>query len=92
MSVKEINHPLVKHKIGLMRARDMSTRSFRRLAAEVGCLLTYEATKDLELEDLHTGRLVWRCGSATYQREEDHRRTYSACRSRYAGWCAGAGA
>jgi len=51
MSVKEINHPLVKHKIGLMRARDMSTRSFRQLAGEVGCLLTYEATKDLELEE-----------------------------------------
>ncbi len=51
MSVKEINHPLVKHKIGLMRAKDMSTRSFRQLAAEVGCLLTYEATKDLELEE-----------------------------------------
>ena len=29
----------------------MSTRSFRQLAAEVGCLLTYEATKDLELEE-----------------------------------------
>lgn len=51
MSVKEINHPLVKHKIGLMRAKEMSTRSFRQLAAEVGCLLTYEATKDLELEN-----------------------------------------
>ena len=51
MSVKEINHPLVKHKIGPMRARDMSTRSFRQLAGEVGCLLTYEATKDLELEE-----------------------------------------
>ncbi|MGB0468404.1 MAG: uracil phosphoribosyltransferase [Pontibacterium sp.] len=50
MSVLEINHPLVKHKIGLMRAEKMSTRSFRQLAAEVGCLLTYEATKDLELE------------------------------------------
>ena len=51
MTVHEINHPLVKHKISLMRAKDMSTRSFRQLAAEVGCLLTYEATKDLELED-----------------------------------------
>jgi uracil phosphoribosyltransferase len=51
MSVFEIKHPLVQHKISLMRAKDMSTRSFRQLAAEVGCLLTYEATKDLELED-----------------------------------------
>ncbi|WP_027856353.1 uracil phosphoribosyltransferase [Marinobacterium jannaschii] len=51
MSVHEIKHPLVQHKIGLMRAAKMSTRSFRQLAAEVGCLLTYEATKDLEVED-----------------------------------------
>jgi len=34
-----------------MRAKDMSTRNFRQLSAEVGSLLTYEATKDLELED-----------------------------------------
>jgi len=51
MTVHEINHPLVKHKISLMRAKEMSTRSFRQLAAEVGSLLTYEATKDLEVED-----------------------------------------
>ena len=50
MRIHEINHPLVKHKIGLMRAADISTRSFRQLAAEVGCLLTYEATKDLATE------------------------------------------
>ena len=51
MSVKEIKHPLVQHKISLMRAKDMSTRDFRQLSAEVGSLLTYEATKDLEVED-----------------------------------------
>lgn len=51
MSVKEINHPLVKHKLGLMREHDRSTRSFRQLVSEVGSLLTYEATADLPLED-----------------------------------------
>ena len=51
MSVYEIKHPLLQHKISLMRSNDMSTRGFRQLAGEVGCLLTYEATKDLELED-----------------------------------------
>ena len=52
MSVQEIKHPLVQHKLGKMRAGDISTREFRTLASEVGCLLTYEATKDLELEDV----------------------------------------
>ena len=51
MPVHEIKHPLVQHKISLMRAKDMSTRNFRQLSAEVGSLLTYEATKDLQLED-----------------------------------------
>lgn len=51
MSVHEIRHPLVRHKLGLMRAGSISTRSFRQLAGEVGNLLTYEATKDLELEE-----------------------------------------
>jgi uracil phosphoribosyltransferase len=55
MSVLEIKHPLVRHKLSLMREASVSTRSFRQLAAEVGALLTYEATKDLELEeyDMH---------------------------------------
>ncbi|MAX32398.1 MAG: uracil phosphoribosyltransferase [Halomonadaceae bacterium] len=50
MSVHAINHPLVKHKLGLMRANDISTKSFRELAGEVAKLLTYEATQDLEVE------------------------------------------
>ncbi|WP_417213585.1 uracil phosphoribosyltransferase [Alcanivorax sp.] len=51
MSVHEIHHPLVKHKLGLLRQKSLSTRSFRQLTAEVGSLLTYEATSDLVLED-----------------------------------------
>ena len=51
MSVQEIRHPLVQHKLGLMRTHEISTRGFRTLASEVGSLLTYEATKDLELEE-----------------------------------------
>ena len=50
MSVHAINHPLVQHKLGLMRAAGISTKSFRELASEVAKLLTYEATQDLELE------------------------------------------
>jgi len=50
MSVIEVKHPLIKHKLGLMREADISTKRFRELASEVGCLLTYEATKNLEVE------------------------------------------
>lgn len=51
MSVREIRHPLVQHKLSLLRDKDISTRSFRELTGEIGSLLTYEATADLELEE-----------------------------------------
>jgi len=50
MPVFEIGHPLVRHKLGLMRKKNISTKDFRALAAEVARLLTYEATKGLETE------------------------------------------
>lgn len=50
MKIVEVKHPLVKHKLGLMRSADISTKHFRELATEVGSLLTYEATADLETE------------------------------------------
>lgn len=50
MPLHVIKHPLIQHKLGLMREADISTKSFRELANELGSLLTYEATKDFELE------------------------------------------
>lgn len=51
MAVHEIKHPLIQHKIGLMRNVDLDTKSFRELAEEIAILLTYEATRDCLLED-----------------------------------------
>ena len=45
-----IDHPLVQHKLTLMRRKETSTASFRRLMSEIGTLLGYEATRDLPLE------------------------------------------
>ncbi|WP_120994577.1 uracil phosphoribosyltransferase [Stutzerimonas urumqiensis] len=50
MPIKEIRHPLIRHKLGLMRRADISTKNFRELAQEVSAILTYEATRDLPLE------------------------------------------
>lgn len=52
MAIYEVNHPLIQHKLGLMRKADLSTKQFRELASEVARLLTYEATKDLETETI----------------------------------------
>ena len=45
-NLQVINHPLVQHKLTLMRKKDTSTQSFRTLIREVGTLLAYEVTKD----------------------------------------------
>lgn len=50
MPIHEINHPLIRHKLGLMRRADLSTKNFREMAQEIAALLTYEASKDLPLE------------------------------------------
>ena len=46
-----VDHPLVQHKLSLMRAQDTPTGAFRQLMREVGLLLGYEATRDLPLVD-----------------------------------------
>jgi len=44
-----VNHPLVQHKLTLMRDKDTSTNSFRQLLREISLLLAYEITRELEM-------------------------------------------
>ena len=46
-----VRHPLVQHKLTLLRRKDVSTKSFRELLKEIGMLLCYEITRDLPLTD-----------------------------------------
>jgi uracil phosphoribosyltransferase len=50
-NVVEVGHPLVRHKLGLLRDVETDTQRFRQLVNELTLLLTYEATKDLATED-----------------------------------------
>jgi glycine hydroxymethyltransferase len=50
VSVVEVDHPLVRHKLSYLRDKRTSTGDFRRLVRELTALLTYEATKDLPTE------------------------------------------
>lgn len=50
MPVIVVDHPLVRHKLGIMREEGVSTKNFRNLANEIARLLTYEATKDFKTE------------------------------------------
>lgn len=52
MTVHVATHPLIQHKLGLLRKADISTKSFRQLSSEISMLLTYEATSDLVTESI----------------------------------------
>ncbi len=50
--VTVIDHPLIEHKLTIMRDKDTSTRGFRQLLREIAGLICYEATRDLPLEEV----------------------------------------
>ncbi|WP_332742752.1 uracil phosphoribosyltransferase [Hydrogenophaga sp.] len=51
-NVHLIDHPLVQHKLTLMRRKDASTNSFRRLLNELALLMAYEVTRDMPMQDI----------------------------------------
>lgn len=60
MNIRVIDHPLVQHKLGLLRVKDISTNRFRELTKELAYLLMFEATRDLTLEKVNVE--TW-CGT-----------------------------
>ncbi|WP_372662819.1 uracil phosphoribosyltransferase [Hydrogenophaga sp.] len=51
-TVHVIDHPLVQHKLTLMRRKDTSTKSFRELVHELSALLAYEITRDMPMQEI----------------------------------------
>ena len=50
--VTVFDHPLIQHKLSIMRDKDTSVKEFRELVSEVAMLMCYEATRDLPLEEV----------------------------------------
>ena len=44
-----MDHPLVAHKLSILRDKNTTTKDFREIVSEIGMLMTYEATRDLPL-------------------------------------------
>jgi uracil phosphoribosyltransferase len=59
-----VSHPLVQHKLTLIRDKNISTKSFRELLKEIGMLLCYEVTRDLPLTDIEIETPLARMRSA----------------------------
>ena len=51
-NVHLLDHPLIQHKLTLMRRKDASTNSFRRLLNEISMLMAYEVTRDMPMQDI----------------------------------------
>ena len=47
-----MDHPLIQHKIGIIRKKDTSSKEFREMISEIAMLMCYEATRDLKLADV----------------------------------------
>ena len=52
MKTIELDHPLITHKLSILRSKDTGTKEFRELISEIGMFLLYEALKDAELDDV----------------------------------------
>lgn len=52
MAYHVINHPLVQHKISLLRDKNTGTKEFRELVSEIAMFICYEATRDLPLKEI----------------------------------------
>ena len=53
-----MDHPLIQHKIGLIRRVETGTRDFRATIGEIANLMGFEATRDLQLEDVEIERPI----------------------------------
>ena len=62
--VTVVEHPLVQHKLTLIREKEISTKSFRELLKEIGMLLCYEVTRDLPLTEVEIETPMARMQSA----------------------------
>ncbi|MBQ1335364.1 MAG: uracil phosphoribosyltransferase [Selenomonadaceae bacterium] len=63
MKVTVINHPLVQHKLTLMRQKETGTKDFRELLEEIAMLMTYEITRDFPLKEVEIETPVAKCRS-----------------------------
>ena len=61
--VTVVDHPLVQHKLTLMRDKDCGTKDFRQLLEEISMLMAYEVTRDLPLEEVEIETPIAKCKS-----------------------------
>ena len=84
-----LNHPLLQHKLSILRDEHTGTNEFRKVVSEIASLMTYEATRDLPTRGCGCKDSS---GYGTLQgagRQEDRHRPHPPCRSGHGGRRAG---
>ena len=61
LKVTVIDHPLIQHKLTIMRMKETGTKDFRQLLEEISMLMTYEITRDFPLKDVESETPVSKC-------------------------------
>ena len=61
LKVNVIDHPLIQHKLTIMRSKETGTKDFRELLEEISMLMTYEITRDFPLKDVEIETPVSKC-------------------------------
>ena len=56
-----MNHPLIQHKISMLRNKNTGTNEFRKLVEEIGILMGYEALRDLPVENVEVETPIETC-------------------------------
>ena len=72
------DHPLIQHKLSIMRDKSTSTKEFRELLNEIAMLMVFEVTRDLETEEVEMQAPQWK---------KTRNRTDSSCRTWDGGRC-----
>lgn len=61
MQINIINHPLITHKVSMMRDVHTTSKDFRQLLKEISLLMAYEVTRDLPLKDVEIDTPITKC-------------------------------
>ena len=75
-----ISHPLIQHKLSILRREDTSTKDFRELVNEIAMLMGYEVSRDLPLEEVEIQTPI------TKTTQEIGHCSNPSCRYRYGRW------
>jgi hypothetical protein len=84
-NVHLVDHPLVQHKLTLMRNKEASTNSFRRLLNELAMLMAYEVTRDMPMQEVEIETPLEKMTGQGHRRQEAGVRLHPARRQRHPG-------